>query len=327
MTDRTHLPCDGRAAFRDNKHTLSDEKNLYGLAILKESELIAQSNKLGESLKKHKEEKESWQGRRTPNILPEQYVSLRDVRKDRISGSPSGSRSHSRPSHGEYGNISNKENYINLNDRYINSQRGPSGSPEGKTEAMSSQYVHTKSGSHSQEPIIHSHSSLPIDHYKLRTRQLAPTVRQPPLAPPSRESVLSSGRFNRNQGNKSPYRELNNGSPLRMKTSETEYLQQVIDELVQKNDLLKSEVSDANVRQAHTQNKLDKAKSMINDLKTLQNDIKSLKERTTEAEVSAPELEQLKEEKIELEKKLKKALSDKEKYHKQATKLKIISSA
>ena len=136
MTDRTQLPRDGSAAFRDNKHTLSDEKNLYGHANRTEAELIEASNRLSENLKKAREEKQSWDGRREPNHAPDPYVSLRDVRKDHSRSLKS--RSNSRPSIREEVPAHNKENYERLNDRYINSSRGPSDSPE-KNPATSAQ--------------------------------------------------------------------------------------------------------------------------------------------------------------------------------------------
>ena len=59
------MPCEyGKVTLRDDKRTLSDEKNLYAIAQWKENELIQESNRLGECLRKAKEEKESWAGRR-----------------------------------------------------------------------------------------------------------------------------------------------------------------------------------------------------------------------------------------------------------------------
>ena len=129
MTDRTLLPRDGSgAAFRDNKHTLSDEKNLYGIVNRAEADLIEASNRLGENLKKAREEKQSWDGRREHRHMADPYVSLRDVRKDKSISNDS--RSNSRPSLREPLVDGNKENYLSLNDRYINSSRGPSDSPD-----------------------------------------------------------------------------------------------------------------------------------------------------------------------------------------------------
>ena len=53
----------GQTAFRDEKHTFSDQKRLDEMVSRKEYELIQQSFRLQQSLKKAKEEKDTWCGR------------------------------------------------------------------------------------------------------------------------------------------------------------------------------------------------------------------------------------------------------------------------
>ena len=79
--------------------------------------------------------------------------------------------------------------------------------------------------------------------------------------------------------------------------------------------MLKTEIVESTVKQLNTQKKLDKAKTMINDLKSLKTDIDTLREKTNEAERSkVPEIEKLEEEKAALQKELKKMTEEKEKF-------------